>query len=70
MQTVSGKRLSVTVGYRLPFPIYRRAIAQAEKRGVKLSVVLRNATKCGLDQVDCSDGRRGEGRPAAAESSR
>ena len=64
MQTVRGKPISVTVGYRLPLPLYKRAVAQAEKRGVKLSEVLRSATKSGLDQADCSAGRQGKGRGA------
>ena len=48
--TAQGKPISVTVGYRLPLPLYQLAIAQAEKRGVKLSEVLRSAVKSGLGQ--------------------
>lgn len=43
----------LTVGYRLPVPAYRHAVAQAQREGVKLSVVLRRATVKGL-QVEAA----------------
>jgi len=47
-ETVSGKQLTLTVAYRLPWTVYRKAQEQAEAEGVRLSVVLRRATERGL----------------------
>lgn len=46
--TASGKQRTVTVGYRLPVPIYEQAVARAMNRGKRLSEVLRAATIRGL----------------------
>jgi len=54
--TVSGKNLSVSVGYRLPLSLYEEAGRRARDRGVKLSVVLREATAAGLAVL--ADGRQ------------
>lgn len=49
MHTASGRELTITVAYRLPLPAHDRALAQAEREGVRLSVVLRRATLRGLE---------------------
>ena len=66
--TVSGKDVSVSVGYRLPLPLYEEAERWARDRGVKLSVILREATEFGLAVLAGGDGgdiRRIEAEVAA-----
>jgi len=48
MKTIRGKDVSLTVAFRLPWPVYRRACELAQAERVKLSEILRRATERGL----------------------
>jgi len=56
LQTFSGREEALTVAFRVPIAVYEEAAQRARQRGVKLSVVLREATAAGLAILLADDG--------------
>ena len=48
MQTFTGKSVSVTTGFRLPFQDYQAAVELAKRENVRVSVTMRRLVAAGL----------------------